>query len=167
MENTNNSIIGNGKCEGINYKGENISSKDLVSTTNYLEGVKSKITLSQNENCQIYTSVNIYLYTNENTTAPIESIQAFKYKLFQNDSLLSEGTITKKGETLLATVPLTVTPIDYDIYLYIDSSISNGNYNEKNYSGYIYAESSQTSTISNDETTITYDYNYLINDIFD
>ena len=168
LENSNsNSITGTGKCDVVNYKGEDINSNDLVSTTNYLEGVQSKITLSQNENCKIYTSVNIYLYTNDTTTAPIEEVSALKYKLFQNDSLLSEGTITKKGETLLATVPLTVTPIDYDIYLYVDSNVSKGSYNEKNYSGYIFAESSQTSTISNNETTITYDYNYLINDSFD
>lgn len=36
------------------------------------------------------------------------------------------GSIDNKGDSLLAIVPLTVDPVEYQIYLWIDSEISNG-----------------------------------------
>lgn len=168
INNNNNSITGTGYCNTINYKAEDINTSDLVSTTNYLEGTKTTVTLSKNENCEIYNWVSIYIHTNNTTTAPITSVKALKYKLFQKGSLLTEGAIDKTGDLLLATVHLTNTDIDYDIYIYIDAEVSLGTFNNTTYSGYIYAETSQTSTVTDkDKTTIIYDYNYLLNDVFD
>ena len=65
LENNNSIISGMGKCEGVNYKGANISNSNLVSTTNYLEGAKSTIHLSSSNDCQIYTLVSIYLHIND------------------------------------------------------------------------------------------------------
>ena len=72
------------------------------------------------------------------------------------------------GDTLLATLPLEDTEITYTIYLYIDSTLSLGNYNDKNYSGYIYATTEQTSTVGKNEDNSkknlglqTIDFDYL------
>ena len=161
----NTSVAGSAKCNGINYQGQEINASNLSSTTNYLEGAKSTITLSQSEDCKIYSYVNIYLHVNDNITAPIDSVKALKYKIFQKDSLLSEGSIDNKGDSLLAIVPLTVDPVEYQVYLWIDSEISNGQYDNKSFSGYIYATSEQSSTINDaNSIAITYDWNYLLND---
>ena len=66
---------------------------------------------------------------------------------------ISEGLITQKGDTLVATVPLTDSTVNYTLYVWIDSSLSGGNYDNTSYSGQIFAESSQTSTV---------DKNYLL-----
>ena len=65
------------------------------------------------------------------------------------DSSCKVYTVVSSGETdvLLATVPLTDTKTEYKIYIWIDSSLSKGAYNDKSYSGYIYAKSTQTSTV--------------------
>ena len=75
------------------------------------------------------------------------------------------------GDTLLATIPLEDTEITYTIYLYIDSTVSLGNYNDKTYSGYIYATTEQTSTIGKSEDNSkknlglqTIDFDYLGNE---
>ena len=72
------------------------------------------------------------------------------------------------GDTLLATLPLEDTEITYTIYLYIDSTVSLGNYNDKTYSGYIYATTEQTSTVGKEEDNSkknlglqTIDFDYL------
>ena len=52
-----------------------------------------------------------------------------------------------KGDVKLATVPLTKNVTTYDVYLYIDSNISNGYFDAKTYFGYIYASATQTSTV--------------------
>ena len=136
-----------GGCFNVNYTGENITTSSISTSTNYEEGSTTTVTLSKNSSCKLYTEANIYLKTNNTTTAPIESIPALKYKLYNGSSQISEGTITNKGDYLLGVVPLTDTEITYTVYLYIDPSISIGNYNDKSYSGYIYATSNQTSTI--------------------
>ena len=164
----NNSISGSGKCEGVNYKGENISASNLVSTTNYLEGAKSTITLSKNKDCTIYTYVNLYLYTNNTTTAPITTVKALKYKIVSSNNVTYSGVVSYMEDTLLATLPLEDTEITYTIYLYIDSTLSLGNYNDKTYSGYIYATTEQTSTVGKNEDNTkknlglqTIDFDYL------
>lgn len=72
------------------------------------------------------------------------------------------------GDTLLATLPLENTEVTYTVYLYIDSTISLGNYNDKTYSGYIYATTEQTSTVGKEEDNSkknlglqTIDFDYL------
>ena len=163
----NTSVAGSAKCNGINYQGQEINASNLSSTTNYLEGAKSTITLSQSEDCKIYSYVNIYLHTNDNITAPIDSVKALKYKLITEDKIEYNGTITTKGDSLLAVVPLTSAPKNYQVYLWIDSEISSGQYDNKSFSGYIYATSEQSSTIGSEEIsnnenvsieTIDFDY---------
>ena len=168
LENNSNGISGSGKCEGINYKGENISASNLVSTTNYLEGAKSTITLSKNKDCTIYTYVNLYLYTNNITTAPITTVKALKYKIVSSNNVTYAGVVSYMGDTLLATLPLEDKEVTYTIYLYIDSTLSLGNYNDKTYSGYIYATTEQTSTVGKEEDNTnqnlglqTIDFDYL------
>ena len=151
---TNNSVTGMGGCFNVNYTGQNIATTDLATTTNYQNGSKTTVTLSKHSSCKLYTEANIYLKTNNTTTAPIESVHALKYKVFNSTSQISEGTITTKNDYLLATVPLTDTSTTYTVYLYIDANLSIGQYDGKSYSGYVYAESNQTSTIEG---------NYLVN----
>ena len=98
--------------------------------------------------------MSFYLHTNDTTTAPIDTIPTLKYKIITEDNYEYNGAITTKGDYLLATVPLTTTEKTYTIYLWVDSDISLGNYNDVTYSGYIYAISDQTSTVG-DETTDT------------
>ena len=157
----NTSVAGSAKCNGINYQGQEINASNLSSTTNYLEGAKSTITLSQSEDCKIYSYVNIYLHTNDNITAPIESVKALKYKVFQRNNQISEGLITSIGDKRIATVPLEKADVSYDIYLYIDSNDSNGEFDGTSYYGYIYASSFQNSMI--DSFTVR-DLSYNTND---
>ncbi len=163
----NTSVAGSAKCNGINYQGQEINASNLSSTTNYLEGAKSTITLSQSDDCKIYSYVSIYLYVNDNITAPIDGVKALKYKLITEDKVEYNGTITTKGDNLLAVVPLTSDSKNYQVYLWIDSEISNGQFDNKSFSGYIYATSEQSSTIGSEEVsdnenvsieTIDFDY---------
>lgn len=155
-----NSSTGQGGCFNVDYEGQDISSDNLQSTTNYLEGAKTVVTLSKAADCEIYTSANIYIETDEAlTSAPIEDPQALKYKVVKGDyssgsepsanSLVSEGKINSKNNSILlaSDLELTTTDTDYTIYIWIDSDESNGEYNGTTYSGYIYAESVQSSTI--------------------
>lgn len=144
----NSTATGKGYCDSVFYEGTNINASNLVSTTNYLEGSKTEVELYyKNDACSIYPFVTIYLHTNDSTTAPITSVNAFKYKVFNGSTKVSEGVITAKGDVKLATVPLTRTSTTYSVYLYIDSNISNGYFDAKTYSGYIYASATQTSTV--------------------
>lgn len=140
-------VTSNINCGKINYQAEKINMSNLSSTTNYLEGAKSNIILAQDKNCPIYSIANIYLNTNEETELPLD-IPALKYKVFSNEKEISGGTITTIGDTNIATVPLTINPTIYTVYLYVDPSISQGNFDNLKYSGYIYTTTSQTSTIS-------------------
>lgn len=147
----NNATTGNGGCFLVNYSGQAINNSALVSTTNYNEGASSQVVLSKASNCEIYTEADIMIYTNTTTTAPI-SDGALKYKIeiISGDGQIisgGEGSITTTGDTTLATVSLTETATTYVVYIWIDSSISKGAYNGTTYSGYLYANSTQTSTI--------------------
>lgn len=146
---TNSSTAtGEGGCFQVNYSGQAINNLSVATTSTYTEGVSSDIILSKSTDCQIYTEADIYLYTDEDdTTAPITTVQALKYKVMTGSTTVSEGTITTTGDTKLATVTLSTTSTTYKVYLWIDADISNGSYNSTTYSGYIYASASQTSTI--------------------
>ena len=145
---SSNSATGTGGCFNVNYSAQAINNTALVTTTNYTEGASSDVILSKNENCDIYTEADIMIHTNDTTTAPI-SDGALKYKILQGSNIISEGSITTTdpADTKLATVTLTETATTYKVYIWIDSSISAGNYNGKAYSGYLFANADQTSTI--------------------
>lgn len=153
-----NAATGQGGCFEGNYSGQTINNASLSTTTDYTQGEQSEVTISKKadnaveaENCKIYTEAEIKINTNTSTTAPISN-GALKYKVIKKsgDGTIKsggEGSITVTGETTLATVTLTETPTTYTVYLWIDSNLSLGYYNEKNYSGYIFATATQTSTI--------------------
>ena len=123
------------------------------------------ITLSKASNCEIYTEASIAINTNSTTTAPISN-GALKYRIevisgdgkiynesaddpTQEPSLtVKNGAITEVGETVLANVSLTTNATTYKVYLWIDSTISAGGYNGKNYSGYLHANAIQSSDIT-------------------
>ena len=161
-----NTPQGTGGCFQVNYSGavisdlstKTIQSNETGEETNLADdaipNANSTVTLSKSSTCKIYTEANIYIHTNDETTAPIEGIHAFKYKITQGTNTIETGTINKKGDFLLTTVPITDTALTYNIYLWIDSTISGGAYNYTTFSGNIFAESAQTSTIEN---------SYLIN----
>ena len=136
-----------GGCFQVSYTGQDLNAGDLLSTNDYLNGAHTTDTLSKDSTCKIYTKASIYLHTNDSTTAPVDTKPALKYKMFNGDNVVAQGLITNKGKSLLTTVELTDTAVTYTIYFWIDSDLSDGAYHETSYSGYIYAESSQTSTI--------------------
>ena len=165
------SATGQGGCFNVNYnvsdtEGEDIDKLEITalqSTTNYLEGASANITLSKNENCEIYTQALIYIHTNSSsTTAPLcyettsenytPSGCSMKYKIMQGESEVSSGIINAvtadSEDQLLATIDLDTDPTTYTIYLWIDSSISGGSYHNTTYSGYFYASSTQSSTVT-------------------
>lgn len=155
----NNSAVGTAGCFSVNYTGQEINNLSLTSTTDYTTSTSSEVTLSKNENCEIYTEAFIKIHTNDNITAPITGEnQALKYKIEKisgNGEILDggEGVINQIGDMTLATVKLTDTDTTYKVYIWIDSSVSNGAYNGTTYSGYIFAESAQTSTIVPEDGT--------------
>ena len=144
----NNSANGIGGCFNVNYSAQDINNTALVSTTDYTQGASSNVILSKNADCEIYTEADIMIHTNDTTDAPI-SDGALKYKILKDSEVISEGAITTTdpADTKLATVDLTETDVTYKVYIWIDSSISNGAYNGKSYSGYLFANAIQTSTI--------------------
>lgn len=154
----NNSAAGEAGCFEVDYTGNAINATNLASTTNYLEGAKTVVTLSKADGCEIYTSADIYIKTNDSSTAPIDNPKALKYKIFQGNfsdgstptgAAIGEGYIDDLQATIkIASVNLTTTATNYTIYIWIDSDLSDGEYNGKTYSGYIYAESVQSSTIT-------------------
>lgn len=153
---SDSSVIGTGGCFSVNYVGQSIDNSSLISTTTYTEGASSEVTLSKNANCAIYTEAKIKLHTNSDITAPIAGDkQALKYKVVKTSgdgAIISggEGVINQTGDITLATVTLTEISTIYTIYIWIDSTISSGTYNGTTYSGYIFAETVQTSTIKPD-----------------
>lgn len=146
----NNNTTGQGGCFNVSYLGTTINNSSLKSTTNYEEGANSQITLSKSEDCLIYSEATIYMHTdNDTTTAPISTIKALKYKILQGSSVIAEGVIDDlESDKALATISLNTTATIYDVYIWVDSAVSVGQYNEKTYNGYLYAKSSQTSTIN-------------------
>ena len=138
-----------GGCFVVNYTGQSINNLSLQSNANYEEGAQSEITLSKNKNCEIYTKASIYIHTNtEETTIPFSEVQAMKYQVMQGTEVVSSGTIDGSEDQKLTEVDLTETATAYTIYLWIDPAISQGAYNGKSYSGYFYANSTQTSTVT-------------------
>ncbi|MBQ8682019.1 MAG: hypothetical protein IJ509_03825 [Bacilli bacterium] len=159
-------------------KGVVITDSSIASVTdeNYTQSAASSITLNKNANCKIYTEAEIYLHTDASeTSAPLcgdvidingngivdiaaeekyeTAACSMKYKVMQGSSVVSSGTIsspdvTGNEEQLLATVDLTETATEYTIYLWINRGTSLGYYDAKAYSGYLYAVSNQTSTIT-------------------
>lgn len=144
-----NAATGTAGCFEVNYTGQAISNSALVSTTTYTEGASSNVVLSKSEDCEIYTEADIMIHTNDSTTAPISN-GALKFKILQGTTEINSGTITTTGDTKLATVTLSTTATTYTVYIWIDSDISIGTYNGTTYSGYLYANSTQTSTIKTD-----------------
>lgn len=147
-----NVTSGNAGCFVVNYSGQDINNASLKSTSNYAEGAKSNIILSKNVGCKVYTEASIYLRTfSDGTTAPL-SDGAMKYKVMQGTTELSTGSVSEiigeATDQLLATVPLTDTNVTYTVYLWIDPAISQGSYHGKTYSGYLFASSTQSSTIT-------------------
>ena len=143
---SNNTATGIGGCFKVNYSGQTINNSSLISTSDYNEGASSDIILSKSSDCQIYTKASIMINTATTTTAPISN-GALKYKVLNGENIISEGAITATGDTTLTTVTLTNTATTYKVYIWIDSSISQGTYNNKSYSGYLYASAIQTSEI--------------------
>lgn len=144
---------GQAGCFEVTYSGQIINSSNLSVTNNYLEGARTEVTLTKSASCQIYTLSNIYIYTNSTgTTAPITD-GALKYKVLNGSTLQSEGTITQTDTAtpLLENIPLSTTASTYTIYIWVDSNVTNSttsrSYDNTKYSGYIYAESTQQSTI--------------------
>ena len=152
LRQTNNNTTGKAGCFDISYTGTEIKHTNLSVTTNYLEGVNSTVTIAKEASCKIYNEAYIYIHVNDDITAPIETVQALRYKVMQGNNQIGEGLITNKGEVLLATVPITTTSTTYNIYIWVDSSLSNKQYDNVKFTGYIYAESDQTSTIENTKT---------------
>lgn len=145
-----NDATGTGGCFNVSYTAQNISNASLKSSTTYSEGAATTVTLSKDSSCKIYTESEIYLHTDsDNTTTDFPfSNGAFKYRVEKSGTMVSEGVVsTGETDVILATVPLTDTKTEYKIYIWIDSSLSKGAYNDKSYSGYIYAKSTQTSTV--------------------
>lgn len=148
INNTNNVVQGTVGCFDVSYTGERIRHTNLSATTNYLEGAKSTVTVAKTTSCKIYTEAQIFIHIDDSTTAPIDTVQALKYKVMQGSTNISSGVISSKNtEILLATVPITTTTTNYNIYIWVDSSISNKQYDEVDLSGYIYAVSTQSSTV--------------------
>lgn len=152
MDASNNVATGTGKCSTVSYAANAISNNDLYAAYDYRDSVSTTITLSQSADCEIYTYAHIYIHTDTSTTSPIIETQALKYKVVNEDGLEFNGVVNKTGDLLLTTVPLTSTPTDYKVYLWIDPIISKGEFEDTTYSGYIYATSIQSSTVG-DETT--------------
>lgn len=150
-------------CFDIEYEGQDFSTSNIVSAESYSDGAKATVTLNLSEDCNITADANIYIHTNtgdSETTAPINEVQALKYLIRSSDTEVDgttgviiteyedeEGNTVIKEDLQIASVELTTTPTSYEIYIWVDSEISQGNYNNTTYSGYIYAESIQTSTV--------------------
>lgn len=83
--------------------------------------------------------------------APIEN-GSLKFNVINNTTKASvgSGTIQSQGDEdqELATVPLSTTAVTYKVYIWVDSNISLGTFNGKEYSGYLYANSVQSSDIT-------------------
>ena len=152
---TNNNATGEGGCFQVSYSGEAINNENIISTIDYKRSNYTTVTLSKDSSCKIYTEANIYLQTNEATTLPITTVPALKYKIVRNDGSERNGVINQIGDTLLATVPLTDSQTTYKIYIWVDSNISNGAFNDKSFVGKIYANSIQSSTVDIDRTPPT------------
>lgn len=163
-------------CFTVSYEGQIINESNITSIIEPSEDADAKtkadfeskvahatVTLKKDtaQECEIYTEATISLYTGT-ITAPLNNPRALKYKVLEGTTEQTRGVITNTTiedpsketnpiptdfSTDLLTVDLETTAKTYDIYIWIDRNLSNGYYNEKTYSGYIYATAEQTSTI--------------------
>lgn len=145
-KNTSSSQAG---CFEVSYSGQAITNANIQSDADYTKGESSAIVLSKTSNCKIYSTADLYIHTDSTTTAPI-SDGALKYKLLKGTTVIEEGSITQTGDLKITTTPLvlTDTATTYYVYFWLDPTISNRTYHGKSYSGYIYATSTQSSTIT-------------------
>jgi len=153
---------GEGGCFEVDYSGTTINAGNIQSVPDeeYEQGSNSTITLSKDEGCKIYTEATIHLHTNTSqTTAPLcydessanylETSCAMKYKVMNGTQEISSGVLmAETTDQVLATVELTDNPTAYNVYIWIDLNTSAGTYNDTTYSGYIYANSTQSSTVT-------------------
>lgn len=163
---------GEGGCFEVEYSADpTIVTSSLVSTVNVPESPILSITISKDNSCKIYSNADIYIHTNmsnNETTAPINDTPALKYKIFAKKNSSGEIIINKIGnitttlnadgtlnedlkitiaDNIVDGIPVLEEAITYDIYIWVDKNASLGRYNNTTYSGYIYAEAHQTSTI--------------------
>ena len=166
-----NTATGEGRCFEVNYTGQAINNSSLQSTTDYTQGATSQIVLSKNANCDIYETAQILIHTNSSTavtTAPIDTVQALKYRIevtsgdgkiiaadTGEETTSTTGVITTNkdddGNDIglpLTKVTLTETATTYTVYLWIDPEVSGGAFHGKTYSGYLYASATQSSTVT-------------------
>ncbi|MEE3343310.1 MAG: hypothetical protein VZS44_04380 [Bacilli bacterium] len=156
QKSTNSSdMTGNAGCFNVTYNSDAIKHTNLSSTTNYLEGARTDLTIQKDSTCKIYTKASIYIYTNASSLTSIGTSTfatgAVKYTVVNSsNTVISQGSITTSGDKKIANnidIP-EGTASTFRIYIWIDSSITNNrNYDEKNYSGYFYAISDQQSGI--------------------
>ncbi len=158
----NNTASGTASCGNISYNGTNITGANLETSTSYLDGIHSTITMSKNINGG-YTEADIYIHNNQGSNIPLNNgvtgYEAFKYVILQGTTIVSSGIIQKSNtDQLLATVELTTTATTYDVYVWIDSELSNGLYNNVSYTGYIYAKAICSSTVGEPEESNNFVY---------
>ena len=146
---------GTGGCFQVSYEGTAVNNVAVIAGDAYSDdGVSAHpiVKLSKASSCKIYTEASIYLSVNESSQIPLVQSNpasgAFKYKVMNGSTEVASGVINKSNDDiLLGTVPLSNTVTTYDIYLWIDQTISNGAYDELSFSGKIYAQSVQSSGI--------------------
>ena len=150
------STTGTAGCFNVTYNSDAIKHTNLSSTTNYLEGARTDISIQKASTCKIYTKASLYIYTNASSITSIGSTNfqtgAVKYTVVNSsNTIISQGSITASGDKVIAT-DLNISDgsaTTYKIYIWIDSSItSERNYDEKTYSGYFYAIADQKSTVN-------------------
>ncbi len=146
------SMTGTPGCFGAIYYETNITNANLSTSSSYLEGVHSQITLYKDVNNINYTEATIYLHTNEGSDIPLASEQsasrAFRYVIYDGSEEVASGIIQQSNSDIsLATITLAYIEKQYDVYIWIDNSISGGSYEGKSYSGYLYADANCTSNI--------------------
>jgi hypothetical protein len=131
-------------CFSVSYEGNEINATNLSTTTNYLEGAKTTLKLKKDTDCEIYTTANIYLYIDStNTTSTLLSGDLNYIILDQNSTTIAQGVVTSTGSILLKTVSLTTTQTPYSV-----KPSSNRTYDNTKFVGYIYADTTQSSTIN-------------------
>ncbi len=165
-----NNQTGQSGCFEINYTGtigkydsinDELESSDTYTGPYENDTGFASVKFSKASSCKIYDKLNIKLHTNSETSLQLLKEGALKYRVVNssNNSEYWDGEIkttsTTSSEldtTLAPNVALINTEKTYKIYLWVDTSIShnsNYNYDGLKYSGYIYADTTQSSTIKN------------------
>ena len=157
LEDSTNSATGEGGCIDVNYEATVIDASNLISTDTEPTEAFSTITLSNKDNCEVYTEFVIKVNTSADETTANIGNDALKYNVscsvaggVTSNVFTSSGSINVTGDLEIATFNFDEPTVDVatcDVYIWVDSSISKGSYNGETYSGYIYAESRQSSTV--------------------